>query len=69
MQEVNSLEVLSPRPKLPKLLVPPTMVRSPLAPEPSVWDNAAILVDKPTTWTSFDVCGKLRGVLGRRRKV
>ena len=29
----------------------------------NVWDNAVILVDKPPDWTSFDVCGKLRGAL------
>ncbi|KAL0018507.1 hypothetical protein WJX77_003450 [Trebouxia sp. C0004] len=28
-----------------------------------IWDCAALLVDKPQTWTSFDVCGKLKGVL------
>ncbi|EIE20650.1 putative tRNA pseudouridine synthase [Coccomyxa subellipsoidea C-169] len=28
-----------------------------------VWANAAVLVDKPQDWTSFDVCGKLRGAL------
>lgn len=30
----------------------------------SVWDNAVLLIDKPKGWTSFDVCGKLRGSLG-----
>ena len=29
----------------------------------SVWDNAVLLIDKPKGWTSFDVCGKLRGSL------
>ena len=33
-----------------------------------LWDCAALLVDKPQTWTSFDVCGKLKGVL-RVKKV
>lgn len=28
-----------------------------------IWDCAALLVDKPQTWTSFDVCGKLKGLL------
>lgn len=28
-----------------------------------LWDCAALLVDKPQTWTSFDVCNKLKGVL------
>ncbi len=31
--------------------------------QPNLWDCAALLVDKPQTWTSFDVCGKLKGVL------
>ena len=31
--------------------------------KPDIWDCAAVLVDKPQTWTSFDVCGKLKGVL------
>lgn len=25
--------------------------------------NGALLIDKPKEWTSFDVCGKLRGTL------
>lgn len=32
-----------------------------------VWQNAAILVDKPQDWTSFDVCGKLRGALKTKK--
>ena len=28
-----------------------------------VWQNAVLLVDKPPGWTSFDVCGRLRGAL------
>ena len=35
----------------------------------SVWDNALLLIDKPKTWTSFDVCGKLRGALARTLQV
>ncbi|KAL0054757.1 hypothetical protein WJX82_001918 [Trebouxia sp. C0006] len=31
--------------------------------KPDIWDCAALLVDKPKTWTSFDVCGKLKGML------
>lgn len=27
------------------------------------WHLGAVLVDKPLGWTSFDVCGKLRGAL------
>lgn len=54
--------------------LPPKVVRRgpPGSPPPyfseQLWQNAAILVDKPSGWTSFDVCGKLRGVL-RMRKV
>lgn len=32
-----------------------------------VWANAAVLVDKPQDWTSFDVCGKLRGALKTKK--
>ena len=32
------------------------------------WENAAVLIDKPKGWTSFDVCAKLRGVL-RTKKI
>jgi tRNA pseudouridine55 synthase len=43
---------------------PPIPVVPPSLPSDiSTWDNAVLLVDKPPTWTSFDVCGKLRGVL------
>ncbi len=36
---------------------------------PEVWQaGAVLLVDKPPGWTSFDVCGKLRGAL-RVKKV
>ncbi len=34
---------------------------------PDVWQNAALLVDKPKGWTSFDVCAKLRGALKTRK--
>ena len=34
-----------------------------------IWQSAMLLVDKPKTWTSFDVCGKIRGELGRAMKV
>lgn len=34
---------------------------------PDVWQNAALLVDKPKGWTSFDVCGKLRGALKTKK--
>lgn len=46
------------------VLVPPGQ----LSLKPDLWDCAALLVDKPQTWTSFDVCGKLKGVL-RVKKV
>ncbi|CAL5223002.1 g5450 [Coccomyxa viridis] len=32
-----------------------------------VWQNAALLVDKPKGWTSFDVCAKLRGALKTKK--
>ena len=35
----------------------------------SIWDNAMVLVDKPQTWTSFDICAKLRGALAATLKV
>lgn len=31
--------------------------------DPRAWQSGAVLVDKPLGWTSFDVCGKLRGAL------
>lgn len=58
-------------PKQPKKVIPwPTMVAAgaPLPPDPMTWQNAAVLVDKPLSWTSFDVCSKLRGAL-RIKKV
>ena len=42
---------------------PPTMVMKGSTFIADVWQNAAVLVDKPQDWTSFDVCGKLRGAL------
>ncbi len=36
--------------------------------DPVTWQTAAVLVDKPLGWTSFDVCGKLRSTL-RIKKV
>lgn len=55
----------------PKQIVMPTPVPPPAVPEdPAAWDNAVLLVDKPQTWTSFVVCGKLRHALAAllRRK-
>ena len=43
--------------------MPPTMVLKGSSFAAGVWANAAVLVDKPQDWTSFDVCGKLRGAL------
>ena len=48
---------------VPKLIQP-----GPLPEESDLWSCSALLVDKPQTWTSFDVCGKLKGVL-RVKKV
>jgi tRNA pseudouridine55 synthase len=45
-------------------VVPPTPVPPPAVPaDLSAWENAVLLVDKPSGWTSFDVCAKLRGTL------
>lgn len=46
---------------------PPTMVRKGATFAAGVWANAAVLVDKPQDWTSFDVCGKLRGALKTKK--
>mmetsp|Transcript_32694 Transcript_32694/g.70649 ORF Transcript_32694/g.70649 Transcript_32694/m.70649 type:complete len:349 (-) Transcript_32694:1118-2164(-) len=37
-------------------------------PLPEDWNNKVLLIDKPLDWTSFDVCGKLRGLV-RTKKV
>jgi len=34
-----------------------------------IWRSGMLLVDKPKTWTSFDVCGKIRGEPGRAMQV
>lgn len=55
-------------PKKRKSVVMPTPIRPPALPEDpasGAWDNAVLLIDKPQGWTSFDVCGKLRGALAR----
>eukprot|EP00210_Caulerpa_lentillifera_P009190 g8762.t1 len=31
----------------------------------SIWENAAVLVNKPKRWTSFDVCSKIRNATFR----
>lgn len=48
-----------------KVLEEPLLMspRQPLPRDPESWLNAAVLVDKPQGWTSFDVCAKLRGVV------
>ncbi|KAL4437495.1 hypothetical protein ABPG77_003476 [Micractinium sp. CCAP 211/92] len=54
-----------------KQVVMPTAVPPPTVPaDPAAWENAVLLIDKPQGWTSFDVCGKLRGALAAllRRK-
>ena len=59
-------QVPSP-PHPPPVLVP----RRPAGGEglpPSLWLNAALLVDKPVGYTSFDVCARLRGAL-RTKKI
>lgn len=48
-----------PPPPMPQIIHPPT-----LPPKDSeVWGNCMLLIDKPSTWTSQDVCGKLKRTL------
>ena len=64
--ELQSLLVLY---RKVKVLPVPKLIRPGPLPEVSdLWSCSALLVDKPQTWTSFDVCGKLKGVL-RVKKV
>lgn len=50
----------------PSLVEPKISKRAPGDTVPlSIWENAVLLVDKPQTWTSFDVCGKIRGEVAR----
>ncbi|KAL3132795.1 hypothetical protein ABBQ38_006722 [Trebouxia sp. C0009 RCD-2024] len=53
----------SPKRKPKVLPVPRLIPPGPLLDELDLWGCTALLVDKPQTWTSFDVCGKLKGVL------
>lgn len=56
--------------KKKKLALPTLVTAGQLPHDLSTWDNALLLIDKPQGWTSFDVCGKLRGALAallRRR--
>ena len=46
----------------------PLLTREGATMHPDVWQNAALLIDKPPDWTSFDVCNKLRSAL-RVKKV
>jgi len=47
----------------------PTLVPAGQLPaDREVWRNAVVLIDKPQTWTSFDVCNKLKFAL-RAKKV
>lgn len=67
----NGRHSLSGMPKQPKKVIPwPTAIRAcePLPADPMTWQNAAVLIDKPLGWTSFDVCAKLRAAL-RIKKV
>ena len=44
----------------------PTPILPPEVPlDEGPWQNGVLLVDKPKTWTSFDVCAKIRGALKR----
>jgi len=59
--------------KKKKLLPPPAHILPGHLPDSmTVWENAVILIDKPKGWTSFDVCGRIRGqvaaLLGKRNK-
>lgn len=53
-------------PQPPPVLVPRRAAGESLP--PSLWLNAALLVDKPVGYTSFDVCARLRGAL-RTKKI
>lgn len=45
----------------PHFILPGDEEKSPLQfLDMSIWQNAAVLVNKPKRWTSFDVCNKLR---------
>lgn len=62
---IQPADVPSPqsKPRKAKALPVPQLVKPGSAHERDVWDCAVLLVDKPQTWTSFDVCGKLKYVL------
>ena len=58
-----------PPPSPPPVVSPSAAASSQPQLDASMWDAAMLLVDKPKTWTSFDVCGKIRGELGRALNV
>ena len=47
----------------------PTFIPPPVLPDKTdtVWDNCALLVDKPETWTSHDVCAKMKVLLNVKK--
>lgn len=52
-----------PPPPEPQIIHPPT-----LPPKDSdIWNNCMLLIDKPLTWTSQDVCGKLKRTLNVKK--
>jgi hypothetical protein len=50
-------------PERPSLLRPGTLPDK----DDLVWQNCAIIVDKPLTWTSHDVCAKLKRALNVKK--
>lgn len=52
-----------------KQVAPPTIIRPPNLPEKDseIWLNGVLLVDKPLTWTSHDVCNKLKYSLDAKK--
>ncbi|GMH43573.1 hypothetical protein BSKO_11495 [Bryopsis sp. KO-2023] len=55
-------------PAKPRVILPPFAHQGSKDLNYSTWDNVAVLVDKPTGWTSNDVCGKLKYAIGRKWK-
>lgn len=49
------------------LKLPPFLNPGAVDVDATLWDNVAVLVDKPINWTSYDVCGKIKYSMGRRR--
>ncbi|KAK9817470.1 hypothetical protein WJX74_008918 [Apatococcus lobatus] len=43
------------------------VTRDRLPEDENAWQNAVVLIDKPLEYTSFDVCGKLRGALSIKK--